>query len=211
MKKTILLSLLASAMGAAHAGVLLEEGFDNIDNLSPQGWVFSNGSVPPGAVSGWYQGFQEAFPAQSGAANAYAASNFNAAQPGGVLDNWLLTPEFSLATTVTVTFWLRSELAPGFSDQVRFGFTEGGATLDDYLLATSVTAPTGGWTQYTLTLGSQGSGATGRFAFQHFGEADSANYVGLDTLTITAVPEPSSAMILGLGLAGFAAARRRRA
>jgi len=34
--------------------------------------------------------------------------------------------------------------------------------------------------------------------------------VGLDSLTISAVPEPSSAMIPGLGLAGFAAARLKR-
>ena len=210
MKKTVLLSLLLTGtMGMAQAGVLLEEGFEDIGALAAQDWVFSNQSVPPGPVSGWYQGFELTFPAQSGAANSYAASNFNAAQPGGVLGNWLLTPEFSLATTVTVSFWLQSELVPGFSDQVRFGFTDGGDTLDNFLLESSVTAAAGEWTRYTLTIGSQGSGASGRFAFQHFGDADSANYVGLDSLTITEVPEPSSAMILGLGLAGFAAARRR--
>lgn len=211
MKKTILLALmLTGAMGMARAGVLLQEDFDDVEALKQQDWVFSNQSVPPGPVTGWFQGFEPTFPAHQGEPSAYIASNFNAAEQGGFLNNWLFTPEFSLANTVSVSFWLRAEGVPGFSDQVRFGFTDGSTDLDDFLLDTVVTAPVDGWTRYTLTLGSQGSGATGRFGFQHFGVADLSNYVGLDTLRVVDVPEPSTAMILGLGLAGFAAARRRR-
>lgn len=211
MKKTILLALLMTgAMGVAHAGVLLQEGFDDVEALRTQDWIFSNDSVPPGPVEGWFQGFEDTFPAHQGAPTSYIASNFNAAAPGGILNNWLLTPEFSLANTVTVSFWLRAEFFPDTSDQVRFGFTDGGAVLDEFLLDQVVTVPVEGWTRYSITLDGQGTGATGRFGFQHFGVADLSNYVGLDTLTINAVPEPSTAMILGLGLAGFAMARRRR-
>lgn len=211
MKKTILFALMfTGAMASAKADVLLSEGFDNVSALAGQGWVFSNESVPPGPVEGWFQGNTDTFTSQRGAPEAYIASNYLAAEPGGFLDNWLITPEFSTATTVQVSFWLRAEAFPGTSDQVRFGFSDGSDDLLDFALDTVVTAPTDGWTRYTITLGSQGSGSTGRFGFQHFGVADLSNYVGLDTLTVSEVPEPSTAMVLGLGLAGFVAARRRR-
>ena len=212
MKKSILFALMfAGLTQAASAEVLLSEGFDDVPALAGQGWIFSNGSVPPGPVSNWFQGSTDTLSAHQGAPEAYIASNYLAAEPGGILNNWLVTPEFSTATTVLVSFWLRAEAFEGTSDQVRFGFSDGSADLLDFALDTTVTAPTDAWTRYTIQIGSQGSGSTGRFGFQHFGIADLSNYVGLDTLTITAVPEPSTAMILGLGLAGFAAARRRRA
>lgn len=214
MKKTILLALmLTGAMGMARADVLLlEEGFDDVAALRTQDWIFSNQSIPPGPITeGWFQGFAPTLTSHQGAPEAYIASSYNTAGAGGILDNWLLTPTFSFADTVTVSFFLQAEFFPRTSDQVRFGFIDGDTILDDFLLETVVTAPVGGWTRYTLTLDGQGTGASGRFGFQHFGLTDTSNYVGLDTLKITAVPEPSTAMILGLGLAGFALARRRRA
>lgn len=211
MKKTILFALLfTGAMASAKADVLLSEGFDDVAALADQGWVFSNNSVPPGLVDGWFQGNIETFESHSGTPEAYIASNYAAAEPGGILNNWLLTPEFSTATSVVVSFWLRAELFESTSDQVRFGFSNGSTGLLDFALSTTVTAPVDGWTRYTIEMGSQGAGSTGRFGFQHFGVADDSNYVGLDSLTISEVPEPSTAMILGLGLAGFAAARRKR-
>ena len=211
MKKNVLLALIVTgAMASARADVLLSEGFDDVGALAGQGWVFSNQSVPPGPVEGWFQGDVPTFASQSGAPDAYIASNFFAAEPGGFLNNWLLTPEFSTAKSVVVSFWLRAEAFEGTSDQLRFGLSNGGDLLD-FALATTVTVPTDGWSLYTFNLGSQGAGSTGRFGFQHVGIADLSNYVGLDALSISEVPEPSMAMILGLGLAGFAVARRRQA
>lgn len=211
MKKTILFALMfTGAMASAQANVLLSEGFDNVPALASAGWVFSNESVPPGPVEGWFQGSTDTFTSQRGAPEAYIASNYLAAEPGGILNNWLITPAFSTARNVLVSFWLRAEPFDGTSDQVRFGFSDGSDDLLDFALDTVVTAPTDGWTRYTISLGAQGEGSTARFGFQHVGVADLSNYVGLDSLTITEVPEPSTAMILGLGLAGFAAARRRR-
>ena len=210
MKRSVLVALaFAGFMGTAQADVLLSEDFNNVAALPGQGWVFDNQSQPPGPVLTWFQGDPETFPAHQGAPNAYIASNFNAAAPGGTLENWLITPEFSTAMNVVVSFFLRADEVAGFMDQLAFGFSEGSADLNAFTLAKPVVVPTGVWTRFTVQLSAQGPGTTGRFAFVHTGDADLSNYVGLDTLRISAIPEPSTIMILGIGLAGATLARRR--
>lgn len=211
MKRSVLVGLaFAGLMGTAQAQVLLSEDFNNVAALPGQGWVFDNQSQPPGPVATWFQGDPETFTAHMGAPNAYIASNFNVAAPGGTIENWLITPEFSTEMNVVVSFFLRADAFPGFFDQLAFGFSNGSADLDAFTLRQPVVVPTDGWTRFTVQLSRQGPGATGRFAFVHTGDADLSNYVGLDTLRITAIPEPTTMMILGIGLAGAALVRRRR-
>lgn len=212
MKRSVLVGLaFAGVVGSAQAEVILSEDFDNVAALPGQGWVFDNQSMPRGPVESWFQGDAETFTAHRGAPDAYIASNFNAAEEGGTLNNWLITPEFSTTASILVSFYLRADAFPGFFDQLAFGFSDGSAELDDFALAAPVVVPTDGWTRYTVQLSAQGPGATGRFAFVHTGQADESNYVGIDTLRITTVPEPSTIMILGIGLAGGLLARRRQA
>jgi hypothetical protein len=47
-----------------------------------------------------------------------------------------------------------------------------------------------------------------RFAFEYTGTYDSANYVGLDSLSVD-VPEPASMALFAGGLLGLGAIRRR--
>jgi hypothetical protein len=214
MKRTILAGLVFAGMaGSAQADVLLREDFNDVDTLPGAGWVLSNQGQPPGLVDQWFQGDQETFTAHKGAADAYIASNYNTAAEGGTLNNWLITPEFSTSLNVVVSFFLRGAEFEDFRDKIAFRFSDGSTDLDAFTLAkpADVTAPLDGWTRYSINLGRLGAGGTGRFAFVHTGAADLSNYVGLDSLTINAVPEPGSAMLLGLGLAGFALTRRRRA
>jgi hypothetical protein len=56
----------------------------------------------------------------------------------------------------------------------------------------------GSWQQFSADLVLNGSG---RFAFRYLGDAAAANYIGIDTVSVTAVPEPSAWIMLGLGLA----------
>ncbi len=208
------LTLFASAAltlsACAHAETpptSLTEGFDSVSSLD--GWVINN--VNAGSTS-WFQGNTEAFTAQAGAANSYVAANFNAGVPfGGAIDNWLISPELTLAGTTRVTFYTRNSAEEGFdNDTLGLLFSAGaGSAITGFktsLLSVDSTAYPGDWTKYTVDF--TGSG-TGRFAFHYTGNYDNSSYIGIDSLTISAVPEPSTWMMLGLGLAGVGLVARR--
>jgi hypothetical protein len=196
---TAALSLAALGSTAARAaGVeVLDEGFENVGGLS--GWAQVNNSLPPG--KGWFQG--SLFPAQSGAADSYAAANFlGAANGSGQVDNWLITPTLDLSGVTMLSFFTRADATPGFNDLLEVRYSSGSGL--DPAGFTTLLATIGGdaaypsdWTRFSASLDVTGSG---RFAFRYVGPADTLNYVGLDTVSVvTAVPEPSSWLMLALG------------
>ncbi len=202
---TLLASALALA-GTAHAATtLVSEGFDSVSTLASSGWVLANNSTAGGST-GWFQGEGFIFPSQDGA-GGYAAANFNNAPLGGTIDNWLISPQFSTATNGHVSIWLRGAAEDGFADTVKFGFSTGDSATSSFITGALVTA-TGDWTQYTFTYAAGGAGSMGRFAVEYTGLSDVSDYVGVDTLAITAVPEPATWALFALGLAGIAARRR---
>jgi hypothetical protein len=200
-----------AALSAQAQTVLLNEDFNSVAGLGAAGWVFQNDSYPA-ATGDWFQGNSGIFASQAGADDAYIAANFLSAPPGGFIDNLLITPVFSLASDVILTFWARADIIDGFSDSfaVLAGITPSGG-MEDVTPVFADTVATGGWTQYSVTLAAQGAGSTGRFAFEYFGYADTSNYIGLDTVTVTAVPEPGTYALMALGLGAIAFVRRRRA
>lgn len=209
MKKfTALLAAAAFALStAARADTpasSLTEHFDNINQLP--GWSLLNSSMPPGV--GWFQGNDGIFSAQSGAANAYIAANFLGANNGsGTLDMWLLTPELHLTGPTSFSFWARSALAPGFSDnlEVRIGSGTDPAT---YAVLQTLGAVPGDWTLYQPTLDMTGDL---RIAFHYTGAAAQSNYLGLDTVSVMPVPEPATWVLLCVGLAAILGYRHKRA
>jgi len=200
------LALLAPGMAQAAVGTtVLDEGFDDINVL--EGWSQVNDSEPQG--QGWFQGNGGLFPAQSGSADSYIAANFLSADNGaGNVDSWLISPLLNLTGTTVLSFFSRSAGTPGYSDQLEVRFDEGFGTFDT-LLATvgGVDIYPTSWTAFTATLNLEGSG---RFAFRYLGDADALDYIGVDSVKVlTAVPEPSSWLMIAIGLAGVGALRRK--
>jgi len=201
--------LLAGALATAQADpVLISQGFDQVGGLTGAGWIINNASTPGGTTS-WFQGDQTKFTSHSGAPESYAAVNFNSAPAGGTLANWLITPTFSTATNVAITFWARSDILDGYFDQLSFGMLGADGSLSSYV-ENQVITTVGEWTQYKMLFGALGDGTTARFGIEYVGSADNANYAGVDDLQVLSVPEPSSWALVGISMLGLAAAARRR-
>jgi hypothetical protein len=202
--------VLFAAATAAHADVVLvNEGFNNVATLPGSGWILTNASTPLGTTPGWFQGDQTIFTSQAGAPEAYIAANYNNAAAGGTLNNWLISPTFSTELRGNVSFWVRADVVPDLLDQLAWGFSGGGSSFADFTLGTAKTIGSD-WTQINVAFDGHGAGATGRFAIVYTGDADLANYVGVDTFTITAVPEPETWAMFALGLAGLGVVSRKR-
>ncbi len=203
-------ALAALALGAQSA--TLSEDFSNVSTLAGSGWVQTNNSGS-GGTTGWFQGNTSVFAGQSG---GYIAANFNNAGFGKDVDNWLISPDLVLNGGATLTFYTRTETDPFPGDRLQVLFSSGSsastASFTTLLLSVSPDGqsyPTG-WTMYSVALPSV---ADGRFAFRYLVTDTSINgdYIGIDTVNVVAVPEPSTyaLMALGLGALGLAARRRR--
>lgn len=212
LKHTLMAAAISfSTMAATAADItLLSEGFDNVAGLS--GWVISNQSSPGGAIAeGWFQG-DSTFAGQAGGLGSYIGSSYNVARSSpGLISTWLLTPTFSTANDGTVSFWVKADIDPtgSFSDTFRFGLNTGSTNLASFSLSPLITA-LGDWTQYSLNFASAGAGSQARLAIQYSGNFATSNYLGVDSVLVTAVPESSTYALTGVGLLGLALVRRRR-
>ena len=216
IRSAALAAVLASgAAGAWAAPTLLSEGFNSVATLAGAGWVQTNQSTT-GGTTAWFQGDAGVFTAQAGANDAYIAANFNNAPGGGAIQNWLITPVFNFTVAAELDFWTRTETGSPYADRLEVLYNPTGSTiLADFttvLLSINPSEMSGGyvdsWTAMSALIG--GNGGSGRIAFVYdVSNADNANYIGIDTVRITAVPEPASVALLVLGLAGLAATSRR--
>jgi hypothetical protein len=219
IRKLAAAAALSTAVCGAQADTLLSEGFENVAGLAAAGWVQSNLSSPVGLP--WGQGFVGPFAAQAGAADAYAVANFESAAfgSGGVIDNWLITPALNFSASNTVTFWTRTIFNPSiFPDrlELRLSLAGGGADTASFTtLLVSVnpdltqTGYPNAWTAYTATFAAA-PGTVGRLAFRYTVPNNfNADFIGLDTVTVTAVPEPQAALLMLAGLGALLSVSRR--
>ncbi len=220
----LLLPLIGVCAGL-HATTLFE-GFDNVGTLAGAGWVITNNSSPIGTTS-WFQGNPGVFTANSGATNSYIAANFdNAADTGGDISDWLITPELTMNNGDLLSFFTGSENA-GFADRLQVWLSSSGASTNVGATSTSTgdfttllldinptLNPAGypaPWTQEQLTL-ALGGVTDGRLAFRYFVGDTTTNgdYIGIDDVSLSsAVPEPATSALLLLSLAAFGMASRR--
>lgn len=222
--------------GHAPAQILLTEGFDTITaNIPGPGWFAQNNSTTPIGTT-VLQGSPGIFTAQSGASDSYAAMNFNATtstSTNAILSVWLVTPMIALDNGTEVSFYTRTVSAVTSPDRLQVRFSTNGASTNVGSLPTDLgdftnllfdinptysaaAFPTGyptDWQNFTGTMSGLGGPTMGRIAFRYFVEDGGPNgirseYIGIDTLTVTAVPEPTSLTLCGFGI-GLMAWRRR--
>jgi PEP-CTERM motif len=218
---------LTLGFGSTASADTLTEGFDN---GVPEGWTINNLSNPPGSTS-WYQGSTEVFDAYEGAADSYLAANYNSVDLFGPISTWLITPTGTYNNGDTLTFFTRTTSDSEWADNLEVRFSSVGGTNvgnDENSVGTFTTLllsinpdedPLGypnDWTQYSVTLSGLSGPTSGAFAFRYivsdggaFGSG--SNYIGIDSVSIAAVPEPGTYLMLGTGLGLLAFARKRKA
>ena len=212
---------------SASAATILSENFDSVANLPFNGWAIVNLSAPTGSTS-WFQGNPAIFAAQAGAPDAYVAANFLAAESGGDISNWLISPELPLNNNDAISFWTRTELGSVAPDRLELRLSTNGSSTNVGATVSSVgdfstllqtinpALAVGGypenWTLFSATISGLGGPTSGRVAFRYLISDTSANgdYIGIDSFTVTSrsVPEPGTLTLFSVG--ALAAARARR-
>lgn len=206
MKKLIASLAMVVALGAHADPFRFTENFDSGLGIFT---AINASTAPTGAA--WFPGNSGVFSSQAGAPGAYAASNY-VVSANGSIQAWLMSPELTFVGQM-VSFFARTEDATlGFLDSITLLVSTNGSStnLSDFvpLLTIGPGSLLDSWTQYTALLGTAGSG---RIAFLYgVGDVNDANYVGLDTVAVTYVPEPVSLALVGLGLGLIGVMRRRR-
>jgi hypothetical protein len=178
------------------------EGFDTV---LPTNWVTTNNSNPVGRRT-WFTGDSwGAFPSHSGATSSYIAVNFDSTGNIGTISNWLITPEWSISTGDTLTFYTRTATNSfgEYPDRLQVRLSTNGASTDvggnessvgDFstlLLDINPTLIRGvypkAWAKFTVNVPALPSATTGRFAFRYFvtnagSSGSNSDYIGIDTV-----------------------------
>jgi len=210
MFRKSLYAVLIAACGTATAGpITFSEGFDDVSALAASGWLTSNYSTA-GGTTGWFQGNTGIFTSDSGADNSYIAANFEGAPFGGNIDNWLITPLFSVADSSTITFATRASGA--LPDTLEVLYSLGGSNTGDFMSIGSLAGAGFPIDWANINLVAFGLQQDIRLAFRYLVTDTSVNgdYIGIDSFEVRAVPEPGTIALFGAALLMMAFAMRRR-
>ncbi len=221
MRRFLIAGLCALALPLAAQAQSFTEGFDNLGSLTD--WFVDNNSNPIGSGS-WFQGNPNVFPAHAGAANSYIGVNFQSTTGANTISNWLILPNVTLNNGDTFSFYTRTVTNRAFPDRLQLRLSGNGSSTNVGTLPTDVgdfgtllldinptyvaTNYPNVWTQYSVTLSGLGGPTSGRFAFRYFVEdggplGNNSDYIGIDSVAYTAIPEPATLSLLALGALGL--------
>jgi len=128
---------------------LLTENFDNVSaaaappaangdcTVNMAGWVARNRSTTLGTTC-VFQGNPTVFNSQAGAANSYAAMNFNSTTGTNTISTWLLTPVVNFTANSALEFWVRGGTGNTFPDRVQVRVSTAAAGTDVGASSTAV-------------------------------------------------------------------------
>ena len=205
----------AAAIGAHGADNLLVNGELNgstgsyVYNASPQSVIDNySGTVPIQdlTVTGWDGSFVSIASGNGAWGNPNSLSGFNAATQGGyvagVQADGVLSQDVELAAGTYMLTWVDANR--GNSQNYSVSFSGGDV---DYLFTTSFTT-TGGWkTEHLLFTTTGGAGALSFTGGTIFGVTDATSFI--DNVQLSAVPEPTSLLLMSIATLGLLAWRRR--
>ncbi len=204
---TLGLSLVMSTVAFSQA---INEGFDDVTTLPGSGWAQQNLSTTQGTNPTWGQGGTP-FIANSGAATAYVAANYNAVTGTGTISNWLFAPNRTFNNGDVISFFARAADA-GYPDRLQVLFSANGASVNagatdvsvgDFTTLLIDINPTliGGvftnaWVQYSYTFTGLGAPTSGRIAFRYFvtnggPTGTNSDYIGVDDFVYTPFGAPT--------------------
>lgn len=237
MNRLTLIALAAATASIASAQSFVEN-FDSIVMTAASGqvashnligWAFQNNTTNLGAGS-WFNGNVNVFTPQAG--SGYLGVNFDSGAGTTDISNWAMTPVRTLNNGDTLSFFTRTTV-PGvntFPDRLEVRLSTNGSSTNVGTTAASVgdfstlllsinpnlttTGYPNSWTQFSVTVSGLAGPTSGRFAFRYFvtgggTSGSNSDYIGIDTLSYNAVPEPMTMTVLALG--AVAALRKRRA
>lgn len=166
------------------------------------GWTISN------APATWYASGWNNNPQQ--VALTPRTGNFGVSLADGSVRTVSLSQSINLLPfqQYQLSFWVGNYSVNNGPAGVNVNITDG--TSNTLLLSESVTAPATGrssaWTRFAFNFIADGTSNTISFS-----ELNGPSYIGLDDVSIAAVPEPATwaMMMLGFAAVGFAAYRRK--
>ncbi|MFO0839144.1 MAG: choice-of-anchor J domain-containing protein [Phycisphaerae bacterium] len=221
MRRILTVAVCALALPLAANAQSFSEGFEPLAPLTD--WFVDNNSSPIGAAS-WFQGNSSVFPAQAGTATSYIGCNYQSTTGANIISNWLIMPNVTLNNGDTFSFYTRTVSSVAFPDRLQLRLSGNGGSTNVGTLNTDVgdfttllldinsgytlTGYPNTWTQFSVTLSGLGGPTSGRLAFRYFVEdggplGNNSDYIGIDTVAYTAIPEPATLGLLAIGALGL--------
>lgn len=199
--KLLLAGLMLTLSSVANASIIFSEDFDPITGGT---WTISNGVV-------------------FGSGNAEFYDN-NALYFNGSGLRSANTTGFDLLNGDNISFFLRQgqypsttyfEGADGIGEAIDFSYSTNGVDYMTIFTFDPAAAYDGSWTQFSFSLTAAMKTASTSFRWQQRSNSGSSfDHWAIDNVTVSSdsvnVPEPSSLLILALGMLGFGARRIKK-